>query len=286
MAEKLRVSNRAMGDIYELIVENSSFFIKSFPMQIVVVDVMPKVAGMDLTIGKEIDIRQEQIVCLIGEGYKTGLCLIQNTDNVISILRDAFTGEMHKIKCYNIGSININQVIEGININTQVTGKRLIEMYRHAMVVSKKLNIKTPLIIATLKDGKRRAWRYTAIDENDHPIGDIIYITPQAMPRMIHSVIHELRHCWQEYSKAEEYYKDYKDAWYEEEASYEYYCQPEEIDADAFASLYLNSQGYDGIKMAFEDDEEYKDPFWKEYIVMIKKRMEKIKNDQLEMGRI
>ena len=271
MAEQLKVANRAMGDIYELIVENSSFFIRSFPVQIVVVDVMPKVEGVDLLIEKKVDIQQEQIVCLFEDGYKTGLCLIHNTNNVISILQDAFAG-VHKIKCYNVG--NINRVIEGININTQVTGKRLIEVYRHALVVSKMLKLKTPLIIAALTDGNRRAWRYTAIDENDHPIGDIIYVTLQSRPRMIHSVSHELRHCWQEYNEAQDYYKEYKDAEY----GMKYLCQPEEIDADAFASLYLNAQGYDGIKMAFEDDEEYKDPFWQEYKVMIKKRMEEIEN--------
>lgn len=273
MADILRVASRTMGDVYEFIVKNSSFFIKHFPMQVVIVDRMPDVKGMDLTLGKAVDIQQEQIVCLVEKGHKTGLCLIQNNNNVISILQDLFAGKIHKIKGYMVGSIN--QVIEGINIDTQVSAENLIEVYKHAIIVSKILNIKTPLIIVSLPDMKRRAFRLTFKDKNDHPVGDIIYVTIQLRPRMIHSVIHELRHCWQEYN-AQGYFNNYKDAWDGGELSDQYLNQKEEIDADAFASMYLNSQGYDGIRMAFQDDEEYNDPFWIWYKIRINNRIKEI----------
>ena len=277
MADQLIVANRTMDDIYELIIEDSSFFIESFPMQIVVVDAMPEINGTDPILGRKVDIQQEQIACFLEDGYKTGLCLIQNTDNVIGILQDLFAEKLPEIKAYIVNSINHTV---GIDIDTRVSGKRLIEVYKHATIVSKMLNIKTPLIIVSSNEGKRRALRKTFIDENDHPVGDIIYVTLQSRPRMIHSVLHELRHCWQEYN-AQGYYENYKDAVDGRKLSVQYTFQKEEIDANAFASMYLNSQGYDGIRMAFDDDEEYNDPFWKEYIVLLKRRIKELENDQL-----
>ena len=144
------------------------------------------------------------------------------------------------------------------------------------------LNIKTPLIIVSIPDGKRRSLRRTFIDDNEHPVGDIIYVIIQAIPRMIHSVTHELRHCWQEYN-AQGYYKEYKGDWDDEESWLQYLNQKEEIDADAFASMYLNSLGYDGIRMAFLYDQDYKDPYWKEFIAALKKRIKEIESDRFDM---
>ena len=51
---------------------------------------------------------------------------------------------------------------------------------------------------------------------------------------LVHTLAHELRHVWQELKHPEIYYKNYKEAGF---SSYD--LQPEEIDAEAFASVYI-----------------------------------------------
>ncbi len=185
-----------------------------------------------------------------------------------------FFGEEQVIHAYSVESI---KRATGLDVDTRIATQRLQTIYQHTVAISKQLSIKTPLILVTkLKD--QRAYRYTFLDDNDDPKGDIVYVSLQGTPRMIHSLAHELRHCWQEYN-AEGYFKGYVESKTRDPA---YLEQKEEIDADAYASLYLNSLGYDGISMAFESNEEYLEPYWKDYITRIKKRMDEISLEMAE----
>lgn len=245
-----RISDISMEEIYRHIIENASSY-EDFPMQIIVVDSMPEYVN--------IEHQSEEIICFLENNKKTGLCLVLNSENVLNVLTETITGT-RTVQGYEVDSI---ENATGINVNTNCSVKRLIQIYRHALSICNDLKIRVPLILVSNIDGELRGRR------DAFPTADILYISPQSLPRMIHTMAHELRHCWQAYQGAG-FYKTYKDF---SEIGAKYMWQPEEIDADAYACLYLDSLGYDGMRMAFETDEEYEDPFWETYKKIIKNQM-------------
>ena len=156
------------------------------------------------------------------------------------------------------------------------------EVYRHAATISEKLEIVCPQIVPILENAEEikgsNAARKTFYDPNvidkDIPIGDYIFIRNRGLSRMVHSIAHELRHCWQEYKSWEWFYKNYKTL--SQVSVIEHANQPEEIDAEAYASLfvekYLGVQ--DGTTLMFETPEDAEG--WEELISKVKKRMKQI----------
>ena len=263
MKTDLRVARRTMGDIYRLIIANGDLF-NDFPMQIVVVDEMPIIPDADF--------QEDHVVCITEPKGRSGICFIRKNGNesnvVLNLLEKKICIRPRLVK-------SISDYID-LDIDTQITPRRLIEAYKHTIIISKMLQLETPLMLL-IKDPTRRAFRMTYFDNNNQPIADIIYVTLQGLPRMIHSIAHELRHCWQEY-RGENYYINYSE--YSSDQQDKFLTQKEEIDADAFGCLYLNALGYDGLSMAFENNDEYKDPFWKDYIALLQARTEEIKTEE------
>lgn len=154
------------------------------------------------------------------------------------------------------------------------------EVYKHAISISNSLNIVCPQIVALpdmdLPDVRGR--RITVFDDRiidkDIPIGDYIYVKNQGRSRMIHTIAHELRHCWQEYRSNEGFYVNYKEFNVRDGLKYDY--QIEEIDAEAFACLYAEkSLGVnDGTELMYDSIEDVE--FFKDLTFKVKECMCKL----------
>lgn len=154
------------------------------------------------------------------------------------------------------------------------------DMYKHAILISEYLDIVCPQIIATnpgglgTDSGRRMTYFDESIPDEDVPIGDTIFIINRGRSRQIHSVAHELRHCWQEYKSNEGFYKNY--VTHTGSNTVEQANQKEEIDADAYACFYVEKfLGVpDGTALMFDSEEAAKD--WKNYTQKVKERMKVI----------
>ena len=154
------------------------------------------------------------------------------------------------------------------------------DSYKHAVSISKYLGIVCPQIIATnpgglgTDSGRRMTYFDESITDKDVPIGDTIFIINRGRSRQIHSVAHELRHCWQEYKSNEGFYKNY--VTHTGSNTVEQANQKEEIDADAYACFYVEKfLGVpDGTALMFDSEEAAKD--WKNYTQKVKERMKVI----------
>ena len=154
------------------------------------------------------------------------------------------------------------------------------DIYKHAISISNSLNIVCPQIIALpdkdLPDVRGR--RITVFDDRvidkDIPIGDYIYVKNQGRSRMIHTIAHELRHCWQEYRSNEGFYINYRE--FDVRTRLEYNFQREEVDAEAFASLYAEkSLGVnDGTELMYDSIEDIE--FFKDLTFKVKECMCKL----------
>ena len=154
------------------------------------------------------------------------------------------------------------------------------DMYKHAILISEYLDIVCPQIIATnpgglgTDSGRRMTYFDESIPDEDVPIGDTIFIINRGRSRQIHSVAHELRHCWQEYKSNEEFFKNYKV--HTDSNTLDFIEQKEEIDADAYACLYVEKYlGIsDGTTLMYDSAEDA--AFGKDYTQKIKERMKNI----------
>lgn len=151
------------------------------------------------------------------------------------------------------------------------------DSYKHAVSISEHLGIVCPQIIATnaaglgADSGRRVTYFDESITDKDVPIGDTIFIINRGRSRQIHSVAHELRHCWQEYKSNEEFFKNYKV--HTDSNTLDFIEQKEEIDADAYACLYVEkSLGIsDGTSLMYDSAEDA--AYGKDYTQKIKERM-------------
>ncbi|MBR6719662.1 MAG: hypothetical protein IKL74_01990 [Clostridia bacterium] len=154
------------------------------------------------------------------------------------------------------------------------------DMYKHAILISEYLNIVCPQIIAMnpgdlgTDSGRRKTYLDESITDKDVPIGDTIFIINRGRTRQIHSIAHELRHCWQEYKSNEGFYKNY--ITHTGSNTVEQANQKEEIDADAYACLYVEKYlGIaDGTVLMYDSEEAAKD--WGNYTKKVKERMKNI----------
>ena len=97
----------------------------------------------------------------------------------------------------------------GIKPCTRISSSRLLEFYNYALKIASELNVALPpLVIAEQGDLPERYGLRVTMLEDRALLKDIIYIVFTGRTKMLHSLAHELRHCWQEY-KTDEYYKSY-----------------------------------------------------------------------------
>ena len=158
------------------------------------------------------------------------------------------------------------------------------DIYQHATDVSKSLEIVCPQILAVPDGdeelGPNNAIRKTVFDESvvgmDIPVGDYILVRNRGRTRMVHAVVHELRHCWQHYKGGGDYYNQYTPNTYSTSDVISVAEQKEEIDAEAYASLYGEKKlGVpDGTTLLFDDGVPPKG--WEGYAAKIKARMKEI----------
>ena len=151
------------------------------------------------------------------------------------------------------------------------------DMYKHAILISEYLGIVCPQIIATnpgglgTDSGRRKTYLDESITDKDVPIGDTIFIVNRGRSRQVHSIAHELRHCWQEYKSNEGFYKNY--VTHTGSNTVEQATQKEEIDAEAYACLYVEKfLGVpDGTALMYDSEEAAKD--WENYTQKVKEHM-------------
>ena len=259
--ENLKLMVDETANIYRYLVRNEEVLVN---MQFLVIDKFPFWVTDEH--------KTEPMIALIKPEAKTGLCLVRNTGStsIEKVMEEIYAGK-RAIQCYEVES---TKDLVGLEACGRISPKRLKLIYQHGLRISNLLNIQMPslVVVENHEIEGNRALRRSPMDKNDKTTGDFIYLTLQGLPYMIHSLAHELRHSWQQYNGTG-FFENYRDV---SEMGGLYIYQPEELDADAFASIYVSSLGYDGLRYRFSDMDEYNDPFWKIWISRIAKRMNEI----------
>ncbi len=218
--------------------------------------------------------RSDPCVFLSEENAETDICLIVVSPCMLETIDRIIQQE---IECVRYIFPSLFDIMGCRQFCTHIPGKQLIKIYKHALAIAEKLQIEVPPdLICEQIEWIERSYRFTRFkddEEEDIPIGDFIFIFKAGMIYMIHSLAHELRHSWQGY-RAEGYFKNYvplRDAVSDSQYNY----QIEEIDAEAYACLYLNNLGYNGMKYTCDpviDPVEYR---------LINKRIDEIKAETI-----
>lgn len=240
----MEIAYKETAELYHFIQEHEDFMSKC-PLHAIPVKALP-----DWT--KE-EHRTEACIGLMNRNWKCLILLVVESPgmkNAIDELTDVVQ-EKRKLVVYDTANSTFDLL--GIRACTRVTFKKLLGLYSAAISIADQLHIHVPTIIVVEQNEcpGSRGQRHTILDDNDNPKGDIVKIVLQGKAKMLHTLAHEMRHCWQEY-KTDYFYKDYKDF---SEIGLSYMNQIEEIDADAYASCYLDSLGYNGINYCVEVDE-------------------------------
>ncbi len=147
-------------------------------------------------------------------------------------------------------------------LNLEVTSHDYFVAYNTALKISTMLDIQCPLIYYYKDDyfyNDEKAKAYTALSENDTPLGTALLLKKFRYKsdydaRIAHTVAHEMRHIWQETRAGDIYYKDYFSFNNQNQVAHAF--QPEEIDAEAFASIYVEKYHSvpNGIKFCYGED--------------------------------
>ena len=249
--------------LYRFVVEHEDFATQS-SFQIFPVDEFPDWVNEEF--------RTEPCIALTNEGWKSQILLVVESPAMKNAIEE-LTDELQQKRTIQAFTCTVPvQDLLGVRVCTRVSSAKLLGLYKAAVSIADQLQITIPTIIVVEQEECPgiRGQRHTILDDDDNPIGDIITIVLQGKAGMIHTLAHEMRHCWQEY-KTESFYNNYKDI---SEIGLDYMDQNEEIDADAYASLYLNSLGYDGIKYCVEIDEV---GAFTPYLNKVKARMKELK---------
>lgn len=158
-----------------------------------------------------------------------------SADNVVEILAGKWTGKRDAIKLPD--NLNAHPFF-AVDVDMHV-------IYSLANLIAYNLSMRCPPIIMCkpgngylgncYNDSKTGKTTYIAISAKDSKEGfEIIHYAEQ--------LSHEMRHCWQHETSPIEYFSDYKyfDD-YPENKRKLYYLQPAEIDARAYALLFINA---------------------------------------------
>lgn len=147
-------------------------------------------------------------------------------------------------------------------LNFEATSHDYYVAYNTALKISSMLDIQCPLIYY-LKDDyfsyEEKAKTLTSLSENDVPIGNALFLKKiryksDCDAYIAHTIAHEMRHIWQGARANDLYYKDFFPLNNQNQIAY--WFQPEEIDAEAFASIYVEKYYSvpDGIKLCYGED--------------------------------
>ncbi len=203
--------------------------------------------------------------------------------NVMLLLQEADPETMRRnlLECLDeFKSIDRNTLEYIVGLGIPLSHRK--DLYRHAVEISKSLGIVCPQILAVPAGdkelGPNAGGRVTVFDEKiidkDVSIGDYILIRNRGRPYMVHTVAHELRHCWQAYRNCGQYFTEYHPNI--DINTRKFAEQKEEIDAEAYASLYVEKYlGVpDGTALMYDTPEIPNG--WEGYREKVKARMQEI----------
>ena len=232
------------AELYHFIQKHKEL-ISDYPMQIIPVKALPDWIKDEH--------RKESCIALRNRNWKCQILLVVETPEMKNAIKELTDILQKKRSLVTYDTVLPIYDLIGGNICTRVSANKMIKLYEAAVSIAQALHIHVPSIVVVEQDDCPgvRGQRHTLLDDDDNPIGDIITIVLQGKIGMLHTLAHEMRHCWQEYN-TDYFYKSYKDY---SEIGLSYMEQIEEIDADAYASSYLDSLGYNGIEYCVDVDE-------------------------------
>lgn len=156
-----------------------------------------------------------------------------SADNVVGILTGEFSGKREVI---TLGENPNTHPYFAVEMNMDL-------IYSFACLIACNLNMRCPPIIMSkfgngyngkcYYESKAGKTTHIEIAEKDRRFGRIDYAETLA---------HEMRHCWQHETSPIEYFSNYKEYTdYPDNKKEQYYLQPAEIDARAYALLFINA---------------------------------------------
>ncbi len=158
-----------------------------------------------------------------------------SADAVVEILAGKWTGKRNAVKLPD--NPNTHPVF-AVDMDMYI-------IYSLAYIIADNLNMRCPPILMY-----RPGNGYTGNSYNDSKTGKTthIEITEKDSKKgfgivdYAESLAHEMRHCWQHETNPIEYFSDYKYFTdYPESKREQYFLQPAEIDANAYALLFINA---------------------------------------------
>ena len=260
------ITYKETDQLYRFVVEHEDFVTQS-SFQIFPVDELPDWVNEEYS--------TESCIALTNEAWKSQILLVVESPAMKNAIEELTDILQHKRMLHAFTPTFPVQDLLGIRVCTRVSSAKLLGLYKAAVSIADQLQIPIPTIIVVEQEEcpGMRGQRHTILDDDDNPIGDKITIVLQGKAGMIHTLAHEMRHCWQEY-KTESFYQNYKDI---SEIGLGYMDQYEEIDADAYASCYLESLGYDGIRQCVDFDEV---GTFTQYLNKVRARMKQLKKSE------
>lgn len=213
-------------NLYRFILERSDF-LERFPYQFWIVENMPE------------EFADEDFLGLKEPDGITGLCLVRRSEHMLNNLEDLYLNK-RRILSFDVPSIR--QYLNAFfDITTRVRPSRIKRIYETALSISHQLDIDTPPILIADIFGVSRTPSITFFNEETQSVL-LIVLKLGTAPQMIRYLAHELRHCWQNDHDRALFGDSYKDPFIDGMKAY--LRQPVEIDAEAFACLYLQQVGY------------------------------------------
>ena len=189
----------------------------------------------------------ESYVYLPGkEGCGNVLLIPESEDPVTSILKFDEEGESEIYHPFVSSSfVSLSEAFDYFNLiknitETKYSKNRLMKLYQLALQTAEALKIPVPAVILLGKNN-------TYLNELS-PAGFITNLNcavfaNSGISALSFSLFHEFRHAWQRYYKVPEFLNHHP---YDPFCgSYKYNLQPDEVDANAFASLCIKRMGYD-----------------------------------------
>lgn len=268
-----------MRSIYE-VTQQIPNLLTDMPAQYIVIENMQELI-MDLNKDEDWctdDFSKKKAIGLCDENGEIGVLLLHKELDFKEFSLNIVNSE-HKDTVTMVRKESIKNRIP-INFDTSVTPEKLNLMYKHALILSEKLEVETlPVFITHLQEYRGR--QVTLFRDDDSVAGRYIEVTKQGDLRMIATLAHEFRHIWQQKEEnRSRFYKNGVEKGILNEASIAYLHQAEEIDAEAYGCLYLESLGYkDTIRYAFDDDRQARDPYFAIHKMRIKSRMNEIRKE-------
>lgn len=249
----ISLSAMDMTELYRTLLENGGSVI---PSLIVIDEMTGEFEGQPFQFG------------VPKEGSKETILILEK-DNIDTMKEKLLTC----IKLFDFQTNGSDIIISGCPFTSFSQPRKI---YQNALDICKKLDIQCPQIVQGTDSyigPDRGALRFTGLDDNDQPTGDYVFLKRRGINYQIHSLAHELRHCWQEYKGTGLFMN------YQELASnnyIEFNMQPEEIDAEAYACLYMEKKfGFiDGTSFMFYTDKD--ESSWHFLTKKIKEHMQKI----------